>query len=313
MKKLIILLTCILPGVAIYGQQMPISENYFLDKYSLAPSYAGNFNNNYLFLGYRSDWSGISGGPKTFRLSYNDSFMRNAGFGGKFIYDKAGIFKQTIFLGTYSYRVKIQENHYILFGLSSGFYSNTLDLYDFYNDPKYNLDPSLIAGNLTSRLKFMSDVSIVYTLKGFETGFLFSNINFGDAKYSQVSTHYKPLANYQIHASYLYSLSKNWDVSPLMILRGGKYIQTQFEMAAQVEYLKKVRASILFRDPGIWGLGIGADINKLLKISYNFNVASAVFSRIYNNHEITIGFNIRELTKPKREFTPPKPTELPKI
>lgn len=312
MKKLLILILGIFSGAAIYAQQMPLSENYFLDKYSLSPSYAGNFNNKFLFMGYRSDWSGIDGGPKTFRLSYNDRFMKNAGFGAKFIYDKAGIFKQLIFLGSYSYNVKIAEDNSILFGLSAGFYSNTLNLFDYYNDPKYNLDPSLISANVTAKLKFMSDVSVVYAFKGFEAGFLFSNINFGDAKYSQVPLHYKPMANFQVHSSYLYNVSANWDVTPLLIFRGGKYIKSQFDIASQVEYMKKVWGSLLYRDSGIWGIGLGANISKILKIGYKFNIASAVAPRIYNNHEISIGVNIFELAKPRKEFIRPAPQEFPK-
>jgi type IX secretion system PorP/SprF family membrane protein len=306
MKKLIIVIIGFFTGVIVCAQQMPLSENYFLDKYSLSPSYAGNFNTKYLFMGYRSDWSGIAGGPKTLRLSYNDAFMQNAGYGGKFIYDKAGIFKQIIILGTYSYKVKLAENHFIMFGLSAGFYSNTLDLIDYYNDPKYNIDPALLSANVTAKLKFMSDISAVYKYKGFEGGFLFSNINFGDSKYQQVDVHYKPLANFQIHASYLYSISEKWDVSPLMILRGGKYIKSQFELTSSVVYQKKLWGSLLFRDPDIWGVGIGANVTKGLKIGYNFNIASSVASRFYNNHEICIGINIFELTRTKTENIPLK-------
>lgn len=312
MKKLIVIISAILTGTALFAQQMPLSENYFLDKYSLSPSYAGNFNNKYLFMGYRSDWSGVEGGPQTLRLSYNDRFMENAGYGAKFVYDKAGIFKQIIIMGTYSYRAKLTETQFLMFGLSAGFYSNTLNLKDYYNDPKYNIDPSLISADITSKLKFMSDVSIVYILKEFEAGFLFSNINFGDAKYSEVPLKYKPMANYQIHASYSYSISQEWDINPLVVIRGGKYIKSQVEIASQVKYMNKVWGSLLFRDAGIWGIGIGANINKGLKLGYNFNIASSVAPRFYNNHEFTIGLNIFELSKPKREFTPSKAEQYPK-
>jgi type IX secretion system PorP/SprF family membrane protein len=311
MKKLISILIGIISGATLYAQQMPLSENYFMDKYSLSPSYAGSFNNRYLFMGFRSDWTGVDGGPKTFRLSYNDSFMHNAGFGGKFIYDKAGIFKQTIFLGTYSYKVKIIEDSYLMFGLSGGFYNNTLNLSEYYNDPKYNLDPSLINANVRSNLKFMSEVSAVYTLRGLEAGFLFSNINFGDAKYANVQLHYKPLANYQVHASYQYRINEIWDVNTLLLLRGGKYIKSQFEIASQVQYMHRVWGSILYRDPNIWGVGVGAKINKLLIIGYNFNIASSVASRFYNNHEISLGINIFELTKPRTAFIPSGPPTYP--
>lgn len=300
MKRLIITLSVILTGATLLAQQIPISENYFMDKYSLAPSYAGNFNNKFLFMGYRSDWSGIKGGPKTFRLSYNDSFMSNAGYGGKIIFDKAGIFNQLYIMGSYSYDLTIYETHHIMFGLSAGLYSNTLNLSDYYNDPGYNIDPALINKDVRSKLKFMSDVSAVWKWQGAEAGFLFSNISFGDAHYKEVELKYNPLSNFQIHASYSFTIAENWDVVPLVIVRGGKYIRSQFEIASQVMYMKRFWGSLVFRDPGVLGFGIGANIDKGLKVSYNFNFATNVILGAFNNHEVTIGFNLFEYLPKKK-------------
>jgi type IX secretion system PorP/SprF family membrane protein len=163
MKKLIVILTLIFTGVTAYSQQTPLSENYYMDRYSLSPSYAGNFNTRYLITGYRSDWSGIDGGPKTLRISYNDifPFMANAGYGGKIVYDKAGIFSQLYLLASYSYNLKVNDDHHILFGLSGGLYKNRLNLLDYYNDPNYTIDPVLINQDIKSKLKFMSDFSAV--------------------------------------------------------------------------------------------------------------------------------------------------------
>jgi type IX secretion system PorP/SprF family membrane protein len=294
MKRVLIILTVLLTGVAAYAQQSPLSESYFMDKYTLAPSYAGNFNPKYLFLGYRSDWTGIDGGPKTFRLSYNDILMQNAGYGVKFIYDKAGIFNQLYIMASYSYNLKVADEHHVMFGLSAGLYRNSLNLYDFYNDPSYNIDPALIQQDVKSKLKFMSDVSIVYSWKGLEAGFLFSNISFGNASYKDVNTKYNPVSNFQVHATYLYNVADDWDIIPFVIVRGGKNIKTQFEVAAQTAWKKKVMASIVYRDPGVLGFGIGANIDKGFKVYYNFNFATNVAMGIFNNHEITLGFNIFE-------------------
>ncbi|MCX6254981.1 MAG: PorP/SprF family type IX secretion system membrane protein [Bacteroidia bacterium] len=299
MKNLIIILTGILINTAVYGQQIPLSENYFTDKYSLAPSYAGNFNARYLFMGYRSDWSGIDGGPKTFRISYNDNFMPIGGYGAKIIYDKAGIFTQLYIMGSYSYNLQVNTDHHIMFGLSAGFYKNRLNLLDYYNDPKYTIDPSLINQDVKSKLKFMSDVSVVWTWQGIEAGFMFSNISIGDAGYKEVDLKYNPMANFQFHATYLYNIAENWDVSPLVIIRGGKYIKSQFELASQVMYLKKLWGSLVFRDPGVFGFGFGANIDKGLKIAYNFNFATNVALGVFNNHEISVGFNIFEYLRKK--------------
>ena len=303
MKKIIIISITTLIWGTLSAQQSPISENYFMDRYSLAPSYAGNFNPKYLIMGYRSDWSGVDGGPKTLRISYNDllPFMKNAGYGAKIVYDKAGIFNQLYVLGSYSYNTQINQDHHIIFGLSMGFYKNRLNLLDYYNDPKYTIDPSLVSLDIKSKLKFMSDFSAVWLWKGLEAGFLFSNISFGNASYKEVALKYNPLSNFQVHSTYLFNINQNWDVSPLIIIRGGRYIKSQFELAAQAMYVKKFWGSLVYRDAGIFGFGAGANINKILKIAYNFNLATNVALNAFNNHEISLGINISECFKVKEK------------
>lgn len=296
MKRILIILSIISLPLVLRAQQAPLSESYFIDKYYLSPSYAGTYNPKFLFMGYRSDWTGIDGGPKTFRMSYNDvfPFMKNAGYGAKIIYDKAGIFNQTYVMGSYSYNLQVADDHRVLFGLSLGFYKNRLNLTDYYNDPQYTLDPSLISQDINSKMKFMTDFSAVWLWQGAEAGITFANLAFGDASYKEVDLKYTPLANYQFHATYQYVINEEWDLSPLAIVRAGKDIKTQFELAAQLMYLKRFRGSVVYRDPGTFGTGIGINIDKGLKIGYNFNFATNIQMGVYNNHEISVGVNLWE-------------------
>ena len=297
MKKIYAIAAIILAGGVCLGQQIPLSENYFSDRYSLAPSYAGNHNAGYLFTGYRSDWSGVAGGPKTVRLSYNDKLMQNAGYGGKIIYDKAGIFRQLYIMGSYSYRLEVVESHFLMFGLSAGLYRNGINMTEYYNDPNYTIDPALVSDDIRSKLKFMSDFSVAYRWNNIEAGLLFTNIAFGDARYGDLASRYKPLANFQFHASYSYDIDDTWTVNPLIIVRGGRYIRSQFELAAQVVYLDRFRGSVVFRDPGILGLGLGMQIDRGITFGYNFNFATNVELGAFNSHEVTLGVNIFEYIK----------------
>jgi type IX secretion system PorP/SprF family membrane protein len=301
MKKLYLILIILQSSTYVHSQQSPLSENYFMDKYSLAPSYAGNYNPKYLITGYRSDWAGIEGGPKTLRISYNDlfPFMQMTGYGGKIVFDKAGIFSQLYVMGSYSYNLRVSQDHHVMFGLSMGLYKNRLNLLDYYNDPNYTIDPSLVSQDIKSKMKFMSDFSAVWTWKEIEAGFLFYNISFGDASYKVVNLKYSPLSNFQFHAIYLYNLNEDWDVTPIMIIRGGKDIKSQFELASQVTYMKKLWGSLVFRDPCVLGFGLGANINKGLKIGYNFNLATNVALGGLNNHELSLGINLSEYISKK--------------
>jgi len=297
MKKLITALISILFHGVTIAQQMPVSENYFMDKYALSSSYAGHFNPGSFFTSFRSDWTGIAGGPKTLRLSYSNIFMKNAAYGGKIIYDKAGIFDQLYVMGTYSYSLRIADEHKVLLALSAGIYHNKINFTDYYNNPNYNIDPVMIRQDVSSKLKFMSDFSALYLFKGIEAGVMFANINFGDVKYDEVDVTYKPFANYQLHVAYSYPVNDRWDINPLIYLRGGKFITSQVGIASMVKYQNNIWGSLSFRDPGIWGFGFGANITKGIRFSYNFNFATSVALNIYNNHEISIGVNINDLIK----------------
>jgi type IX secretion system PorP/SprF family membrane protein len=299
MKQIIISIAFVLVSAVLAAQQMPLSENYYLDRYSLSPSYAGHFNPGNLVAGYRSDWSGIEGGPRTFRLSYSDLLMANAAYGGKLIYDRAGIYDQLYLMGTYSYNLRVSGEHRVLLALSAGLYNNKINFTDYYNDPKYNLDPVMIRDDVRSKMKFMSDFSAVYIFKDIEAGVMFANINFGDAKYEDVDVTYKPLANYQVHAAYLYRFDERWAVNPLAYIRGGKYIKNQVGISARVIYQDNLWASLSFRDPSILGFGLGGKIAKGLSFSYNFNMATAVELNVFNSHEIAIGITLDELFRPK--------------
>ncbi len=297
MKKSITALILILFHGVIIAQQMPVSENYFMDKYALSSSYAGHFSPGSFFTSFRSDWSGIVGGPKTLRLSYSDMLMTNAAWGGKIIYDKAGIFDQLYIMGTYSYSLRIVDEHKILLALSAGIYHNKINFTDYYNNPNYNIDPVMIQQDVSSKLKFISDFSALYLFKGIEAGIMFANINFGDAKYNEVDVTYKPFVNYQLHAAYSLRINDRWNINPIVYIRGGKFITSQIGIASMFKYQDNIWGSLSFRDPGIWGFGFGAKIAKGIRFSYNFNFASSVALNIYNNHEISIGVNIKDLVK----------------
>jgi type IX secretion system PorP/SprF family membrane protein len=230
------------------------------------------------------------------RLTYNDALkpVKNVGLGGKIIYDKAGIFSQLYVLSSYSYNLEVNRENHVRFGLSAGIYKNSVNLVEYYNDPGYNLDPSLTDKDIKSKLKFMSDFSVVWLWKELEAGFLFSNITFGDASYKEVNLKYNPLANFQFHSSYVFHMNDDIAVVPIVMIRGGKYIRSQFELASQVLFKERFWGSLVYRDPGVVGFGAGAAIDKGIRISYNFNLATNVVLGAFNNHEINVGFNIFE-------------------
>jgi type IX secretion system PorP/SprF family membrane protein len=300
MKKIIIILLILMP-IAVSGQQFPFMEGYNVNPINISPSYAGIYNNKTLFIDYRSDWSGIEGGPKTSQLSYSDKFKNKVGLGGRFIYDKTDIFKQTLLLGTYTYEINVSEGHTLNLGLSLGFYRNSIDLSKYYNNPSYVQDLVLLYGLQKSKIKFATDISALYRYKQGEAGILFSNIMFGTAKYPNSDLTYKPFKNYLLHASYLFTLDDKLTIKPTFIFRGGQHVPVLFEISPVLTWDNRFWATVLMRTSGIFGIGLGGEIYKGILLNYTYDFSSAVNSSApisaFASHQLTLGLRIFSFLK----------------
>jgi type IX secretion system PorP/SprF family membrane protein len=301
MKKIIIILIVLIPTV-VFGQQFPFMEGYNVNTFSLSPAYAGIHNGKTLFIDYRSDWSGLEGGPITYQLSYSDKFTDKVGLGIRFIYDKTDIFKQTLFLGTYTYEVRIAEEHILNFGLSVGCYRNSIDLAKYYNDPTYVQDLVLLYGQQNSKIKFATDISALYRYKKAEAGILFSNVMFGTARYRNTDLTYKPLKNYLVHASYLFNINDKWSVNPTFIIRGGQDIPVQLEIAPTVTWNNRFWGTAIFRTGGILGVGLGGEVYNGIMLNYTYNLSTNIALNTFGSHQILLGVRL---------FNPQKNPKIP--
>jgi type IX secretion system PorP/SprF family membrane protein len=295
MKKIIILLIVFIPAM-VFGQQFPFMEGYNINPFILSPAYAGIHNAKRVFVDYRSDWTGLDGGPRTYELSYNDKIGK-VGFGGRFIYDKTDIFKQTIILGTYSYEVNIARDHYINFALSLGFFRNSIDLAKYFNDPNYVQDRALLYGQQDSKIKFATDISALYRYRQIEAGILFSNVMFGTVKYANSDMTYKPLKNFLIHGTYLFDINPDWSLATTTILRGGEHVPMIFEIMPTITWNKRIWANVLFRTWGIFGAGAGVEVVDGVLLNYSYNMSTNVALNTFGSHQVTLGVRI---------FNPPK-------
>jgi type IX secretion system PorP/SprF family membrane protein len=314
MKKSVYLSVMLFITATLSAQQFPFMEGYNVNPFSLSPAFAGIHNSKTLFLDYRSDWSGLEGGPTTYQLSYNTSLYKKVGVGARFIYDKTDIFKQTLILGTYTYEIKLAGKHYINLGLSAGFYKNSIDLAKYFNNPDFVNDQALISGVEKSKIKFVSDISLLYRIGNFESGVLFSNLMFGSAKYNNLEVSYKPFKNYLLHAGYNFQVTDRWDMKPFILWRAGEHTPGMVEMAASVTYNKRVWATALYRTAGIWGLGAGAELFEGVLVNYSYNMSTGVALNIFGSHQVTLGFRLfKPAPKAKPEQIVKQPVAIPVV
>lgn len=285
---------------ATYAQQWPLNENYYINKYSLSSAYAGNSENKNVFLSYRRDWSGVTDAPSTIRLSYHDGFKSNAGLGGKLIMDRIGIFKNFYGMATYSYKLESVKQK-ILFGLSLGLNQTSIDFTEYYGDPNFDLDPALMNRDVSSKVKFISDFSIVYIQGGFQSGIMLSNISFGDYDFEDAETEYNPFINYQFHALYALPIKEKWLLTPSVIFRGGKHFRNKFEVGSQIQYNNKFWGSLALRGKDIVCVGFGLNAGEQIIVNYSYNFSTNIAVNTFQNHELTVGLKLSAFSKASNE------------
>ncbi|MES1181685.1 MAG: PorP/SprF family type IX secretion system membrane protein, partial [Flavobacterium sp.] len=129
MKKL--LLSALAAGSLVgssYAQQLPLYSQSYFNQFLYNPAATGLTNETNAFLMHRSQWTGMPGGPVTNAFSI-DGFMddKNVGLGMMIFNDKQDINERLGIYADYAYRLKLNEDMQLRFGLSLVFLDNRID------------------------------------------------------------------------------------------------------------------------------------------------------------------------------------------
>ncbi|AFD06255.1 PorP/SprF family type IX secretion system membrane protein [Solitalea canadensis] len=125
MKKQLQLLIafCLLLSAKVMAQQDAQFSQYMFNGMYINPAYAGFKQNLNINAFYRTQWSGFEGAPKTMTLSVDAPMADNRmGLGFQVASDKIGITDELAAYGIYSYRIPVNDESFLSFGLGVGFY-----------------------------------------------------------------------------------------------------------------------------------------------------------------------------------------------
>jgi len=204
--------------VATLAQQDP---NYTLYRYNMNlvnPAYAGAHEGSELGLNFRSQWAGVDGAPETQSIFFGAPVGRNLGLGVSIINDRTFIENQTSIAIDVSYRLKVDVETFLYFGIKAGANSynvNTSGLVTFGlgADPSLNnLDggftPNIGAGAYLKGNRYFVSLSMPRLLSSDRL----ENIN-GTAQLGRNRLHMYASAGYDI------KVSDGFEIKPSALLR----------------------------------------------------------------------------------------------
>jgi type IX secretion system PorP/SprF family membrane protein len=171
MKKIhyILASALLLIGSSAFAQQEGTFAFYKYHMNTINPAFAGVDEQTVITSSLRNQWSGIADAPKTQAISFGMPIANNLGFGVSVVNSSTFIEKQTAVDINLSYKVKMNENTDLYFGINAGgntFNLNTsgLELYSIEADPAFGsihtFNPNFGAGALLKTDKFYLSLSV---------------------------------------------------------------------------------------------------------------------------------------------------------
>lgn len=136
-RKAVLALMIIGGPLCSIGQQDPMYTQYIFNLQTINPAYVGSWETMGFLALSRQQWVGFKGHPTTQTFSFQTPLStQNVGIGFDVVSDKAGPIRRIMVNLDYSYRIMLNTNTSLRFGLKGGFsnYNNDVGSLEPYPD-----------------------------------------------------------------------------------------------------------------------------------------------------------------------------------
>jgi type IX secretion system PorP/SprF family membrane protein len=298
-KSLVILAILSFSLLTANAQQDPLYSQYFNNPMLINPAFAGSMDRLFLGVAYRSQWSGVDGGPASFNFNGHIALADNkVGAGLVVVQDKIGNIKNNFYGGSASYRIKF-TNSTFFFGMQVGAvqYSSNQDGLNIQNpdsrfatftDTKFNTG----VGVLLKGDRYSIGLSVPQLLANSTTvgqGSQLSEIKV----YSQ---------NYYLFGSYVFNISERIEFKPSTLLRFTSGATPAVDLNANFTFNKLYTAGLVVRNLNTTGLLLQG-IMKNARLGYVFELPLKGSALNFNTHEISLALSLDVLSNHNHSST----------
>jgi len=275
--------------------QIPLTHNlYYENGYAINP--AAVFQNKLITASFNAQqtYAGFENAPQTNSLFLSGPVSEKVGLGLSVINARQGIFTINNFKGTYAYKLKMGERHFLGMGLSMGLSwekTATGQIAALHPDDPLLRDPSY-----NDQKHFINEVGFLYQLKRLKIG---------------LSSPYIVQSEYQHYLAYASMLigakepSKGFSVSPMLLFQRLPTRINQLDAGLKIRY-KPVWTAASMRSNGNIFLALGAQFHRF-KVAYSYEFNNQSLANIADsNQEIRVAYSFNLKAKPGKEEIPPE-------
>ncbi len=300
MKKLFsaVLLLLTLVGNS-NAQYMNASGQNYINRFSVAPAFAGFNGNHEGWLGYRSFMTGIDGAEKLLSADVNGNIGGNMGYGVSIINEKYGNFNNLFAAITYAYHLQLSGDANLSFAISPAIIRSS---YDLAKATTYSatVDPVLANEAGLSGTGFDAGFSLLFNIKGLYFSVNIPRLICQDLKFQNGIANYD--RTFYGTISYNIEASDKWEIEPIAdviyAMKGG----LDWRGSLVAKYNKRAWLQLSYSSEKWLGIGAGFSATNRIAVNYKYEMGTSDLAKSINGiHEISVGFLIsksKEYKKP---------------
>jgi type IX secretion system PorP/SprF family membrane protein len=280
-----------LSGVEAFAQQLPLSNQFTINKFSISPAYAGAGERFEIYGMYRNEWLNMPGTPETKTISANGLICKNMGLGGSISSQNAGIFENQSAMASYAYHAKFSGGHTLSFGVGIGLLESRVNIAGAAGQAN---DPVAANNADVTDMVFDAGFGILYRFKGLSVGIGAPRILTNKIKNENGNTVYMNNTQEVVNLGYKYSFNNDWAIDPVAKVDLVKQTRfdTYYEVAVPVIYKNRFWVSPIYKKTCMaFGIGGIPYNNFIFNYSYEFS-STGIMGESGGTHEITLGWKM---------------------
>lgn len=285
MKNPLLLSVIILTSLTSFGQNQYRFSQFNLAKSLYNPAALATEANFTSDLIYRNQWAGVDGAPST--IAFNSAYQLNdeMAVGINFYNDRIGLNQTNAFSLMYSYRLIIEEQKYVAFGLGAGFDNNSFGMASTTtaNDPTF--------AQAYSTFKFNASFGCYYRSPEFYIGLsipqIFQNTSSGvDQGFSVERLHYVFITGYN------WVFSDQFTLNPNIQIKATRFAPIQGDFVLR-GIISDFGISLGYRTEYSLIAGLDYTFAGRVRLGYSFNYDIGSLARVKGmSHEVYLGIGL---------------------
>lgn len=292
MKKIYVLFIFLITTVLANAQQIGMYSHFYFKPMIYNPAFTGAGEGIDAMLINRSQWTGFKGAPQLNIFSVDGTINKKAGLGMQLISDRKGLTNRIGGNVSYSYRLMINDDMHLAFGVSIGAMDQTID----YSRAvlENNTDPTLFTtAEHTTTLD--ANAGLAFKWKALDIGVAVPQLMGNKVKYvddADVRSFYTQARHYMGSVKYRIPLLEDKiSITPLALVRFLPNAPMQYDGTVNIGWQDKVWVGATYKSDYAVGLNAGVCIHKQLSVGYSYDFIIGTIGKYSGmSHEIMIAF-----------------------